>query len=468
MSSKKLIRLRHTLAFRLTLWYAAIFTISSCIAFLFFYLLITSVIRDRTDKDLREQVGKFATLLSSNGIDAVRRVAIVEAQAAGERKIFFRLLSRNGSVFSSSNMSYWQDIGVGGEVIQRLFEGNSYVFDTIAIPGRKHKVRILYGIIGPGVILQLGLSMEHYTRFIEAFQKIFVGTMAFLIILAALIGWFMARRALSGVEVVTSTARRISGGALDERVPVKARGDEIDQLATTFNQMLDRIETLVAGIKEMSDNIAHDLKSPLTRIRGTAEITLTTGKSQEEYEAMAQSTIEECDRLLDMINTMLVISKAEAGVDSVNPEAIDLAAIVRDACELFQPIIEDKGITISCHVPDHYAFEGDIRMIQRMIANLMDNAIKYTPSGGAVDVSVHAHEGQMAVITVSDTGIGISQDDLPHIFERFYRCDPSRSRAGIGLGLSLARAIAMAHGGDITVTSRRGKGSTFTATLPLH
>ena len=107
-------------------------------------------------------------------------------------------------------------------------------------------------------------------------------------------------------------------------------------------------------------------------------------------------------------------------------------------------------------------------MIQRMIANLMDNAIKYTPSGGAVDVSVHAHEGQTAVITVSDTGIGISQDDLPHIFERFYRCDPSRSLAGIGLGLSLARAIAMAHGGDITVTSRRGKGSTFTATLPLH
>ena len=173
-------------------------------------------------------------------------------------------------------------------------------------------------MIGPGVILQIGQSMENYSRFIDAFKRIFVVTMVFLIALAAGVGWFMARRAVSGVEAVTRTAQEISGGTLDERVPVNPRGDEIDQLALTFNQMLDRIQTLVTEIKEMSDNIAHDLKSPITRIRGMAEVTLATGTSVSEYQGMAASTIEECDRLLDMINTMLMISKTEAGVYSMD------------------------------------------------------------------------------------------------------------------------------------------------------
>ena len=193
----------------------------------------------------------------------------------------------------------------------------------------------------------------------------------------------MARRAVSGVEAVTRTAQKISGGTLEERVPVKARGDEIDQLALTFNQMLDRIQTLLTEIKEMSDNIAHDLRSPITRIRGIAEVTLTTGKSLSEYEGMAASTIEECDRLLDMINTMLMISKTESGVDKFSREEIDLTGLVRQACELFEPTAEDKGVTseLRCARSESILI-GDTPMIQRMLSNLLDNAIKYTPSGG--------------------------------------------------------------------------------------
>jgi heavy metal sensor kinase len=275
----------------------------------------------------------------------------------------------------------------------------------------------------------------------------------------------MARRAVSGVEAVTRTAQKISEGTLDERVPVKARGDEIDQLATTFNQMVNRIQTLLTEIKEMSDNIAHDLKSPITRIRGIAEVTLSTGKSLNEYENMAASTIEECDRLLDMINTMLMISKAESGVDRLSREEIDVDGLVREACELFGPIAEDKGVTLSYDVPNKSHLIGDHRMIQRMLSNLLDNAIKYTASRGAVSVSVSEDERDV-VITVKDTGVGISPSDLPRIFERFYRCDQSRSEPGIGLGLSLARAIARAHGGDITVMSTPNQGSTFMITLP--
>jgi heavy metal sensor kinase len=326
-------------------------------------------------------------------------------------------------------------------------------------------VRILYAVLGPTIILQVGQAMESYSRFLDAFKGIFITTMTFLIVVAAGIGWFMARRAVSGVEAVTRTAQKISGGTLEERVPVKTKGDEIDQLAVTFNQMLDRIQALLTEIKEMSDNMAHDLRSPITRIRGTAEVTLTTGKSLSEYEAMAASTIEECDRLLDMINTMLMISKAEAGVDHLTREEIDLAGVVQEACRLFEPTAEDKGIALSCHFPDESHFLGDMQMIQRMLSNLLDNAIKYTPPGGSVSVSVVENDGRV-VVSVKDTGIGISPKDLPHIFERFYRCDESRSQTGIGLGLSLARAIARGHGGDITTTSNPNQGSTFTITLP--
>jgi signal transduction histidine kinase len=234
----------------------------------------------------------------------------------------------------------------------------------------------------------------------------------------------------------------------------------------TFNQMLDRIQTLVTEVKEMSDNIAHDLKSPITRIRGIAEVTLTHEKSIGEYESMAANTIEECDRLLDMINTMLMISKTESRVDNLPSEEFDLAGLVREACELFEPTAEDKRVTLRYDVPNPRPFLGDHRLIQRMFSNLLDNAIKYTPPEGAVSVSLLENDKSEVVITVKDTGIGISQEDLPRVFDRFYRCDQSRSKPGIGLGLSLARAIARAHGGDITVTSILNQGSTFTATLP--
>jgi heavy metal sensor kinase len=463
---KRLIDIRHTLAFRLTLWYAGIFTLSACVAFMFFYLLITSVIRQQTDQDLLSEVRTFSSILSVQGAEALKQQAFLEAQAGGEKKVFFRLLYITGQLFSSSNMSYWRDIGINKKAIEQLLDGRRPVFDTISIPDRQHKVRILYAVLGPGLILQLGRSMDNYTRIIEAFRKIFVTTMAVLFVLAVIVGWFMAKRALAGVETVTQTARRISDKSLNERVPVKKQVDEIDQLALTFNQMLDRIQKLVTEIKEMNDNIAHDLKSPITRIRGTAEVSLTTGSSLEEYEQMAGNTVEECDRLLDMINTMLIISKTEAGVGQFENKEIDIARVVQDACELFLPAAENKGLALVCDTPDQLPINGDNRMIQRMISNLLDNAVKYTFAGGKIEVAAQSDSQQSIQITVKDTGVGIAGEYLPHIFERFYRCDPSRSLTGTGLGLSFARAIARAHGGDITVTSNLNKGSTFTVILP--
>lgn len=466
MFSGKLLKVRSTLAFRLTLWYAGIFAVFSGIAFLLFYTLITSVLQGRIDQDLLGQAQRFSVLLATEGLDAVNNNAVIEAQSAGVKKVFFRLLNLNGEVFSSSNMSYWKNIAVDGKAIGQLLQSQTPVIETIVIPNRSEEVRILYAMISPTTIAQVGQAMESQSRFVEAFKKIFFATMSLLIVVAAAVGWFMARRAVSGVEVVTRTARKISEGSLQERVPVKATGDEIDQLATTFNQMLERIQALLTEIKEMNDNIAHDLRSPIARIRGLAEVTLTTGKSPDDFETMAASTIEECDRLLDMINTMLVISKTEAGVEKVSHDKVDIAALIGNACELFEPLAEEKNVGLRRRAPEKTIVSGDARMLQRMLANILDNAVKYTPPGGEVEISLSESEKKDIIIAIRDSGIGISETDVPHVFERFYRCDRSRSQPGTGLGLSLARAIARAHGGDITVRSALDQGSTFTVTLP--
>jgi len=468
MSLKRLSSLRHSLAVRLTLWYAGIFLLSAGIAFAFFYYLITSTIRGRTDQDLLAEVRSFSSVMLRQGIEAVKRQAVLESQAAGEKKIFIQLVYPDGRVFSSSNMSYFRNIPVATEAISRMLDQGEPLFATVSSPDRSHEIRVVYALLGPGLIVHLGQAMDDLTRIIDAFQRTFVAIMAVLFILAAVIGWFMARRALAGVENVTRTARRISGSSLTERVPVTGREDEIDQLAVTFNQMLDRIQTLVTGIKEMTDNIAHDLKSPITRIRGEAELTLSGSGAREDYEAMAASAIEECDRLIEMINTMLFISRTEAGVTRPELAEMDIAALVRDACRLFQAPAEEKGIALDSRGPERLALSGDIRLVQRMVGNLLDNAIKYTCANGRVDLAVRSAAGGRVEIEVRDTGPGIAAADLPHVFERFYRGDPSRSQTGAGLGLSFARAVARAHGGDITAASSPGGGSTFTVTLPVR
>jgi len=286
-----------------------------------------------------------------------------------------------------------------------------------------------------------------------------------LFVFAAIIGWFLARQAMLSVEAVTLTAIGISKGSYDKRVQVKKRFFEIDRLANTFNGMLDRIQALIKGMREINDNIAHDLRSPLTRIRGIAEMTLLKKVSIKDYESMAASTIEECDSLIEMINTMLDITETEAGVGEFKIEKVDLSKLIIDACELFRPTADEKGINIETVLPDKLHFQGDRNKLQRLVTNLLGNSIKYTEPGGSVSISASLDDGQVNIM-FEDTGIGISKKDLPKIFERFYRCDRSRSQAGIGLGLSLAKAIANAFGGSISVESTKNKGSAFLVALP--
>ncbi len=466
MFLKRLKAFSRSLAFRLTLWYAGIFALSSCLAFVFFYYVIIDVLREQTDDNLRRQLSAFSGIMQVEGIAGVQQIAAMDALSGGDQKRLIRLLSRFGTEFTSAGSDYWKNVGVNAEAIRSLLTSGRPVIETVVLPERRDSLRIIYGMIGPGVIMQLGRSLAGEIRLINVFQRLFLTTLGLIFPLAAVIGWFLARRALSGVGGIAAAARKISAGDLESRAPVSDRQDEIDQLAGTLNHMLDRIQTLIRGISEMSDNIAHDLKSPVTRIRGLAEITLTTDPSGDAYARMAASTIEECDRLLEMINAMLFISRAEAGVHDILPERVDLNTLVGDAVRLFETTAADKQLRLDFEAPPAAGVTGDARMLQRMIANLLDNAIRYTPAGGRVSVVIASPEAHGVRIDFSDSGIGISGKDQERIFERFYRCDPSRTESGSGLGLSLARAVARAHGGDIHVQSKPGVGSTFSVTLP--
>lgn len=456
-----------TLAFRLTLLYGGIFSVSSCLVFVLFYLLVARTIVQQMDQELLDKAGLFRAIYSVKGIPGVKDLSVLEARAAGEKKVFFRLLYSSGEVFATSHMDYWDNIRVDQKLIRTLLSGAPHEFETLKIQSGVQRIRVLYVMVGPGVILQTGLSMETYSFFIQAFQKVFAGAMAIVVLISAASGWLVSRKALSGVDRITETAEQITGARLDARVPVAGNQGELDRLARAFNTMLDRIQALVTSVREMSDNIAHDLKSPLTRIRGLAEITLVQAQDREEFEAMAASTIEEVDRLLDTINTMLVISRTDAGVGGFSFELLSVSDLVSEACDLFGPLAEDKGISLECSAPEPCTAVADRSMMQRACSNLLDNAIKYTDSGGRIRVSVARQSHDHLSICVEDTGIGIEPQNLDRVFDRFFRVDASRSTKGTGLGLSLAKAIARTHGGDLTVKSEPGKGSRFVLTLPI-
>lgn len=462
-------RLFDTIAFRLSVWFTGIFSVCSAVAFILFYYLAAHAVMGQTDQILLENSSKFSASIQRRGLMGARELAVLEAQAAGEKIVFYRLLYPSGEVFASSHMSYWKQISISQDAVSSLVQGGQSFFETIDLPSTGQKVRVLYSLVAGNVILQAGTAIDY--TYLTAFRKVFLGVMGFIIVFSALSGWMLVSKALSNVRTITETAKDISGSNLEARVVSAGGRNELDTLVQTFNSMLDRIEALVKNIREMGDNVAHDLKSPVTKIRGFAELALVHDESLENYRNMAANTIEESDRLLEMINSMLLISRAEAGQAEFRFERLDLSELVKEACELFSPLAEDKQIRMVLNIKENIFVSGDRKMLQRAFANLLDNAIKYTPDKGRIDIFLYS-ENPDAVLEISDTGPGIPPELRQKIFERFYRIDSSRTDKGAGLGLSFVKAVIDQHQGSVKVVENfkadgsHGSGSVFKIRIP--
>lgn len=466
MFLKRIHDLTGTLAFRLTAWYAVIFTLCSLLALFVFYHKISVITLKETDNELMEEIDEFSVLIKEGGVNHVKKYMAAEVESE-EEDVFFRLLSLDGRVLEMRGKPLWNQVQPPPRhSLETLRMTGAPFLETILQPDYPYPVRTVCGRISPEFLLQVGISLAENEKYLKVFKRLLLHLIVPLFCVSAVIGWLLARQALKGVEEVTLTAMDITKGAYDKRVQVKKRLLEISRLANTFNAMLDRIQALLKGMGEVTDNVAHDLRSPLTRIRGIAEMTLVGKSSISEYEKMAASTIEECDNLIHLINTMLDITEAEAGVGRFEKETVDLKKLLIDACDLFQPVADEKNISLLTRLPDEMMIRSDKGRLQRMVTNLLENAIKYTDSGGKVTISAYKDKGQVH-IGFADTGIGISETDLPKIFERFYRCDNSRTQPGTGLGLCLVKAIANALGGGIRVDSKLNEGSTFSVSLPL-
>ncbi len=316
----------------------------------------------------------------------------------------------------------------------------------------RHRALARVFVLPGGFRLLVGHDIEEGLRMRRIFGGALVTSLVWLVIIGAIGSLFVARHVLRRVDTITAKAKTIVAGDLSGRLPLAGTGDELDRLVQNLNSMLDRISVLMTGLHEVSDNIAHDLKTPLTRLRSRAEQALQFAKSPEDYRAALEKVIDESDALIRIFDALLMIARAEAGAGPDGMVDFDAAGVARDVGELYEPLAEDRGIALSLDIEPGLILNGSRELIGQALANLVDNALKYWTSEAdkSAQVVVAAkRQGKFIEISVGDHGPGIAAGDRERVQERFVRLENSRSRPGSGLGLALAAAVARLHNGSL-------------------
>ena len=459
MSSKWTDRVSQALGLRLAAWYLGTFLVSTVVIGVLTYGLLGSLLEQRDHDIIQSTLREYATRYQAGGLPALAR-AIESEQRSGTREpLFVRLVGPFEDVLLYSLPETW-----GAFDLEALPGGPNDIWSQVRSSDRNAVLEVATIDLGDAV-LQVGKTSEARNQLLSNFRRVLMLGAGLALIIGVVGGVFLTRSTLKPLRDLRDAVRRIlQTGQTDDRVPVYDTEDTVDELSTLFNAMLARITTLILGMRNALDHVAHDLRTPMTRLRVTAESALATNDPAKYREALSDC-LEESERVLSMLTTLMDISEAETGTMKLNVTRVALAALVQEVVDLYEDTAEDAGVTLHAHVPADLAVPADRDRLRQALANLVDNAIKYTPRSGRVDVSAAA-DADAVMIRVADTGRGISAQDLPRIFDRLYRGDESRTTRGLGLGLSLVRASVEAQGGSVTVKSNPGNGSVFEIRLP--
>jgi heavy metal sensor kinase len=316
-------------------------------------------------------------------------------------------------------------------------------------------------------VVQVGTSLEDFDETIRKLLLIMIISIPTSIIVTIVVGYFMAKKALKPVDQIRRAAVKISSSNLDEKIDIGGRRDELGRLAETFNAMIGRLKDAFQRINQFSIDVSHELKTPLTILKGETEVALRKEREKDDYQKLLLSNLEEIDRMSCIIDDLLLLSKADTKEIKLNIEEVALRDLIMDVCMNMKVVADKKDVELQISELEDVRLKGDELKLRRMLLNIVENGIKYSHIGGKVSVSSYVNDGY-AKIDVKDDGIGISEEDIKYVFDRFYRADRSRKReSGSGLGLSISRWIAEAHKGSLEVKSQPAQGSMFTIKLPI-
>lgn len=470
MSLKNRIAGIKTLGFKLTLWYSCFLILIATVLFGLTYFFMSQTLQRDDHQAITAQMSEAYTDYAKGGLTQViaqMKREFVESDKFRKRShFFFRFASRDNNTRKILFPHQWAKFELAE--LENIPPGSR---EWIIVPPKdatnNYALEVASSRLPDGSWLQVGISTESRQMVLNRFFESFMYLVAFLLLLSFISGHFLSRWTLGPIRQLIQTVRNIEMGKMDARVPDLGTRDELGQLVHLFNNMLSRIETLIEGMKASLDDVAHELRTPVTRMHNIAEKALSTD-DREQHKKTLENFTEESDRILRMLNTLLDISEAETGVMYLDRSRFSIKKLIDPVVEVYSYIAEEKGINIQTDIDENLVIEADFNRISQVLANLLDNAIKYTPPNSQ-PILVEAWQTDMeTIISVTDCGEGISKRELPQIWDRLYRGTKARDKTGKGLGLGLAqvKAILLAHNGWVDVSSQPASGSRFQIHLP--
>lgn len=445
------IRLPRTTAFRMALVYAGVFSLLSAVALGFIYWSTASYIEDQIDARLRLETQVLLDRYRRRALPALQESIRQRSRDDGQRQIFFYLLLGPNSERLVGHLTPWPE---GLESAYATLRFGDVFRDGQGQVSEDQKVRVLATRLAGGYRLLVGRDLNDEQALLKHTLRVILGTIGVLLLFALAGSIVMGYGTLRRIDAVSRTAGEIMAGNLSRRLPVGKQNNEFDELSREVNTMLERIEQLMAGMRQVTDNVAHDLRRPLSRLRNRLEVTLLEVRSETEYRTVLEQTLADAEELLHTFNALLSIAQAEAGVSRDDWTEIDLAALGEDLADLYGAVAEDNGVELNGSGASDIRVWGNRRLLAQAVGNLLDNAVKYTPAGGQVNLRIERMDAAPAIV-VADTGPGIPAEAREQVLERFVRLDSARSTPGSGLGLSLVRAVARLHGARLILEDNK-------------